>query len=136
MPRLRMMHTMLRVGDLDRSLAFYTELLGMQLIKKLDFPEGEFTLAFVGYGPEEENTVIELTYNYGTTAYDLGTGYGHIALETSDIYETARVLKEAGAKFTREPGPMKHGTTHIAFLKDPDGYSIELVQPDWLAGTK
>ncbi|SET97204.1 lactoylglutathione lyase [Paracoccus homiensis] len=132
MPELRMMHTMLRVGDLDKSLAFYTELLGMQMIKKLDFPEGEFTLAFVGYGPEESNTVIELTYNYGTTSYDLGKGYGHIALETSDIYATSQVLKDAGAEFTREPGPMKHGKTLIAFLKDPDGYMIELVQPDWL----
>lgn len=132
MAKLRMMHTMLRVGDLDKSLKFYTELLGMQLIKKLDFPEGEFTLAFVGYGPEEENTVIELTYNYGQSDYDLGNAYGHIALETSDIYATAKVLKDAGAEFTREPGPMRHGTTEIAFLKDPDGYMIELVQPDWL----
>ncbi len=132
MPKLRMMHTMLRVGDLDRSLKFYTELLGMKLIKKLDFPEGEFTLAFVGYGPEETDTVIELTYNYDKDSYDMGTGYGHIALETSDIYATSKTLKDAGAVFTREPGPMKHGKTHIAFIKDPDGYSIELVQPDWL----
>ena len=132
MPKLRMMHTMLRVGDIDRSIAFYTDLLGMQLIKKLDFPEGEFTLAFVGYGPEESNTVLELTYNYGKASYEIGTAYGHIALETSDIYATSDVLKKAGAVFTREPGPMKHGKTHIAFLKDPDGYLIELVQPDWL----
>jgi lactoylglutathione lyase len=136
MPKLRMMHTMLRVGDLDRALAFYTDLLGMTLIKTLDFPEGEFTLAFVGYGPEESHTVLELTYNYGETGYDLGTGYGHIALETSDIYATAERLKAAGAVFTREPGPMKHGKTHIAFLKDPDGYLIELVQPDWLAAAE
>jgi lactoylglutathione lyase len=136
MPKLRMMHTMLRVGDLDRALAFYTDLLGMTLIKTLDFPEGEFTLAFVGYGPEESHTVLELTYNYGETEYDLGTGYGHIALETSDIYATAERLKAAGAVFTREPGPMKHGKTHIAFLKDPDGYLIELVQPDWLAAAE
>jgi lactoylglutathione lyase len=106
------------------------------LIKTLDFPEGEFTLAFVGYGPEESHTVLELTYNYGETEYDLGTGYGHIALETSDIYATAERLKAAGAVFTREPGPMKHGKTHIAFLKDPDGYLIELVQPDWLAAAE
>lgn len=136
MPKLRIMHTMLRVGDLDKSLAFYTELLGMQLIKKLDFPEGEFTLAFVGYGPEESNTVIELTYNYRTTSYDIGHAYGHIALETTDIYATSRRLKDAGAVFTREPGPMKHGHTLIAFLKDPDGYMIELVQPDWLVTAK
>lgn len=133
MPNLRMMHTMLRVGDLDRSIAFYTDLLGMRLIKRHDFPEGEFTLAFVGYGPEEENTVIELTYNYGQSDYDLGNAYGHIALETSDIYATSEVLKKGGAEFTREPGPMKHGKTLIAFLRDPDGYMIELVQPDWMA---
>lgn len=135
MPKLRMMHTMLRVRDLDASLKFYTELLGMTLIKKLDFPEGEFTLAFVGYGPEEENTVIELTYNYDGGPYEIGTAYGHIALETSDIYATAETLRAGGAEITREPGPMKHGKTHIAFLKDPDGYMIELVQPDWLDGT-
>ncbi|MCV2894658.1 lactoylglutathione lyase [Lentibacter sp. XHP0401] len=133
MAELRMMHTMLRVRDLDASLKFYTELLGMQLIKKLDFPDGEFTLAFVGYGPEESNTVIELTYNYGDNNYDLGNAYGHIALETSDIYATSKVLKEGGAEFTREPGPMNHGTVEIAFLKDPDGYMIELVQPEWLS---
>lgn len=133
MPQLRMMHTMFRVRDLEKSLKFYTELLGMQLIKKVDFPDGEFTLAFVGYGPEEENTVIELTYNYGQSDYDIGNAYGHIALETSDIYATSKVLKDGGATFTREPGPMKHGTTEIAFLKDPDGYMIELVQPDWLS---
>jgi lactoylglutathione lyase len=133
MPKLRMMHTMLRVQNLEASIGFYTELLGMQLIKKLDFPEGKFTLAFVGYGPEEDNTVIELTYNYDHGPYDLGSGYGHIALETSDIHATAEVLRAGGAQIVREPGPMKHGKTHIAFLKDPDGYLIELVQPDWLA---
>lgn len=134
MPELRMMHTMIRVHDLEKSKKFYTELLGMTLIKELDFPEGEFTLAFVGYGPEESNTVIELTYNYGHEPYDLGTGYGHIALETSDIYATAETLRAGGAEIVREPGPMKHGKTHIAFIKDPDGYLIELVQPDWLEG--
>lgn len=133
MPKLRMMHTMLRVRDLDASLKFYTELLGMQLIKQLDFPEGEFTLAFVGYGPEEENTVIELTYNYDGGPYDIGTAFGHIALETSEIYATADTLRAGGAEIVREPGPMKHGKTHIAFIKDPDGYLVELVQPDWLA---
>lgn len=132
MPKLRMMHTMLRVQDLDASIAFYTGLLGMVLIKTLDFPEGKFTLAFVGYGPEEDHTVLELTYNYGHGAYEIGTGYGHIALETSDIYATTETLRAGGAVITREPGPMKHGRTHIAFLKDPDGYLIELVQPDWL----
>ena len=130
MLKLRMMHTMLRVGDIDRSINFYTKLLGMTLIKKLDFPEGKFTLAFVGYGAEEENTLIELTYNYGTESYDLGAGFGHIALETPDIYATAEILRKGCAEITREPGPMNHGTTHIAFLKDPDGYMIELVQPE------
>ncbi|MCF1711121.1 lactoylglutathione lyase [Tabrizicola sp. J26] len=129
---MRMMHTMLRVQDLDASIRFYTELLGMYLIKKLDFPEGKFTLAFVGYGPEEDNTVLELTYNYDHGPYEIGTGYGHIALETSDIYATAETLRAGGAQIVREPGPMKHGKTHIAFLKDPDGYLVELVQPDWL----
>lgn len=134
MPNLRIMHTMLRVKDLQASKAFYTGLLGMTLIKELDFPKGEFTLAFVGYGPEETDTVIELTYNYGAEAYDLGTGYGHIALESSDIHATADTLREGGAEVIREPGPMQHGTTQIAFIKDPDGYLIELVQPDWLKG--
>lgn len=134
MTKLRMMHTMLRVGNLDASIDFYTKLLGMKLIKKLDFPEGEFTLAFVGYGPEEENTVIEFTYNYGTSSYDLGNAYGHIALETSDIYATEAELKAGGAEIVRPAGPMKHGKTLIAFVKDPDGYLIELVQPEWLEG--
>lgn len=130
MTELRIMHTMIRVSDLDASINFYTELLGMRLIKKDDFPDGEFTLAFVGYGEEKSNTLIELTYNYGHEAYDLGNGFGHIALETSDIYATTETLRAGGANITREPGPMKHGQTHIAFLKDPDGYMIELVQPD------
>lgn len=133
MPELRMMHTMLRVHDLEKSKRFYIELLGMKLIKELDFPDGEFTLAFVGYGPEESNTIIELTYNYNHEPYDLGDGYGHIALETSDIYATTEALRAGGAEIIREPGPMKHGTTHIAFIKDPDGYLVELVQPDWSA---
>lgn len=133
MTRLRMMHTMLRVRDLDASIRFYTGPLGMRLLRKLDFPDGKFTLAFVGYGPEDSTTVIELTYNYDHGPYEIGTGYGHIALETSDIYATAERLRAEGAQITREPGPMKHGRTHIAFLKDPDGYLIELVQPDWLA---
>ncbi|MCA8930526.1 MAG: lactoylglutathione lyase [Alphaproteobacteria bacterium] len=132
MPELRMMHTMLRVHDLEKSKKFYIGLLGMTLIKELDFPEGEFTLAFVGYGPEETSTVIELTCNYGHEPYDLGNGYGHIALETPDIYATAETLRAGGAEIVREPGPMKHGKTHIAFIRDPDGYLIELVQPEWL----
>lgn len=127
-----MMHTMLRVHDLEKSKKFYIGLLGMTLIKELDFPEGEFTLAFVGYGPEETSTVIELTCNYGHEPYDLGNGYGHIALETPDIYATAETLRAGGAEIVREPGPMKHGKTHIAFIRDPDGYLIELVQPEWL----
>lgn len=133
MTRLRMMHTMLRVRDLDASIRFYTGLLGMRLLRRMDFPEGRFTLAFVGYGPEDGTTVIELTYNYDHGPYEIGTGYGHIALETSDIYATVEQLRAGGALITREPGPMKHGKTHIAFLKDPDGYLIELVQPEWLA---
>ncbi|AGI68637.1 putative lactoylglutathione lyase GloA [Octadecabacter antarcticus 307] len=130
MTELRLMHTMLRVRDLDASIAFYTDFLGMQLIKKDDFPDGGFTLAFVGYGEEKSNTLIELTYNYGDNEYEIGTAYGHIALETADIHATVDLLKKGGAVFTREPGPMLHGTTEIAFLKDPDGYMIELVQPD------
>lgn len=132
MSNLRFMHTMLRVRDLDASLKFYTDILGMRLIRKNDYPEGKFTLAFVGYGPEETNTVLELTYNYGDNEYEIGTAFGHIALETSDIYETTEMLRSGGAEIVREPGPMKHGKTHIAFIKDPDGYLIELVQPSRL----
>lgn len=132
MSNLRFMHTMLRVRNLDASLKFYTDLLGMRLIRKNDYPEGKFTLAFVGYGPEETNTVLELTYNYGDNEYEIGTAFGHIALETSDIYKTTEMLRSGGAEVVREPGPMKHGKTHIAFIKDPDGYLIELVQPSRL----
>lgn len=123
-----MLHTMLRVGDLDKSLAFYCDILGMQLLRRKDYPGGEFTLAFVGYGDEKENTVIELTYNWGVEKYDLGEGYGHIALGVDDIYGTCDRIKAQGGKVTREPGPMKHGTTVIAFVEDPDGYKIELIQ--------
>lgn len=119
---------MLRVGDLERSLRFYTELLGMQLLRRKDYPEGKFTLAFVGYGTEDANTVIELTHNWETPSYDLGSGFGHLALGTSDIHGTIEKLRAAGATISREPGPMKHGTTVIAFIKDPDGYAIELIQ--------
>lgn len=125
---MRLLHTMIRVGNLEQSLAFYTEVLGMQLLRKHDYPEGRFTLAFVGYGPESEGAVIELTHNWDTTAYDLGTGYGHIALEVDDAYAACAAIKARGGKVVRDAGPMKHGTTVIAFVEDPDGYKIELIQ--------
>jgi lactoylglutathione lyase len=125
---MRMLHTMLRVGNLDRSLAFYTELLGMRLLRKKDYPGGRFTLAFVGYADEADHTVIELTHNWDTESYDVGSGFGHVALGVPDIYKTCDDLRAKGAKITREPGPMKHGTTEIAFVEDPDGYKIELIQ--------
>jgi lactoylglutathione lyase len=125
---MRMLHTMIRVGNLDRSLAFYTELLGMRVLRKKDYPGGRFTLAFVGYGDETDHTVIELTHNWDTEAYDIGSGFGHVALGVPDIYRTCDELRAKGAKITREPGPMKHGTTEIAFVEDPDGYKIELIQ--------
>jgi lactoylglutathione lyase len=127
----QMMHTMVRVRDLEKSIDFYTRLLGMKLLRKMDFPEGKFTLAFVGYGPEESNAVIELTYNYDQAApYDLGDGYGHIALGVRDIHGICATLEKAGANIPRKPGPMKHGTTEIAFVEDPDGYKIELIDLD------
>jgi lactoylglutathione lyase len=125
---MRMLHTMLRVGDLDRSIAFYCDILGMELLRRKDYPGGEFTLAFVGYGAEKDNTVIELTYNWGVSEYDLGKGYGHIALGVDDIYGTCDRIKAQGGKVSREPGPMKHGSTVIAFVEDPDGYKVELIQ--------
>lgn len=125
---MKMLHTMLRVGNLDRSLAFYTELLGMRLLRKKDYPGGRFTLAFVGYGDESDHTVVELTHNWDTEHYDIGAGFGHLALGVEDIYRTCDELRGRGAKITREPGPMKHGTTEIAFVEDPDGYKIELIQ--------
>ena len=126
--RFRMMHTMIRVFDLDRSIKFYTELLGMQLLRKEEFPGGKFTLAFVGYGPEANNTVVELTYNWDQAApYEIGTGFGHLALGVNDIYAVCSELEKHGASIPRPPGPMKHGTTHIAFIEDPDGYKIELI---------
>ena len=124
----RMLHTMLRVGNLDRSIDFYTRLLGMTLLRRTDYPEGRFTLAFVGYGPEESNTVLELTHNWDTGSYDIGSGYGHIALGVPDIYAACDKLAANGAKITRPPGPMKHGSTVIAFIEDPDGYKIELIE--------
>lgn len=121
-------HMMLRVLDLDKSIDFYTRLLGMELLRRKDFPGGKFTLAFVGYGPEDGNTVVELTYNWErTTPYEIGEGFGHLALGVHDIHGICAELEAAGAHIPRPPGPMKHGTTHIAFVRDPDGYTIELV---------
>jgi lactoylglutathione lyase len=123
-----MLHTMLRVGDLDRSLAFYTEVLGMRLLRRNDYPEGKFTLAFVGYQDEAEGAVLELTHNWGVESYELGTAYGHIALEVPDAYAACAEIKARGGKVVREAGPMKHGSTVIAFVEDPDGYKVELIQ--------
>ncbi|MEO5861559.1 MAG: lactoylglutathione lyase [Burkholderiales bacterium] len=125
---MRMLHTMLRVGDLAKSLTFYTEVLGMKLLRKNDYPEGKFTLAFVGFGDEKDHTVLELTHNWDTSKYDLGAGYGHIALEVDDAYKACDAVRSKGGKVTREAGPMKHGTTVIAFVEDPDGYKIEFIQ--------
>ena len=125
---MRLLHTMLRVGDLDKSLDFYTRVLGMSLLRRKDYPEGKFTLAFVGYGPESQHAVIELTYNWGVDKYDLGTAFGHIALEVDDAYAACDAIRAAGGKVVRDAGPMKHGNTVIAFVEDPDGYKIELIQ--------
>ena len=125
---MRMLHTMLRVGDLERSIAFYTQVLGMRLLRRKDYPEGKFTLAFVGYGDESEHTVLELTYNWGVDRYELGTAFGHIALEVDDAYRACEDVAAKGGKVTRPAGPMKHGTTVIAFVEDPNGYRIELIQ--------
>lgn len=125
---MRMLHTMLRVGDLQKSLDFYTEVLGMKLLRKSDYPDGKFTLAFVGYGDEKDQTVLELTHNWDTAKYDLGNAYGHIALEVQDAYKACDAVRAKGGKVVREAGPMKHGTTVIAFVEDPDGYKIEFIQ--------
>jgi len=125
---MRMLHTMLRVGNLDRSLRFYCDVLGMKLLRRKDYPSGRFTLAFVGYGDEDTHTVLELTHNWDTERYDLGTAYGHVAIDVEDIHATCADFRSKGAKIVREPGPMKHGGTEIAFLEDPDGYRIELIQ--------
>ena len=125
---MRLLHTMIRVGNLDRSIDFYTNMLGMRLLRQKEYPEGKFTLAFVGYGEESETAVIELTWNWDIDNYDLGNGYGHIALGVDDIHATCEAIKQRGGRVTREPGPMKHGTTVIAFVEDPDGYKIELIQ--------
>jgi lactoylglutathione lyase len=125
---MKLLHTMLRVGDLDRSISFYCDILGMKLLRRKDYPDGKFTLAFVGYGDEQNNSVIELTHNWDTKAYDLGNGFGHVALGVENIYTACDAIKNLGGKVTREPGPMKHGSTEIAFVEDPDGYKIELIQ--------
>lgn len=125
---MRVLHTMVRVGNLERSLNFYTNVLGMKELRRKDYPDGRFTLAFVGYGDESSNAVIELTHNWDTETYDIGTGYGHIALGLENIYTACEEIRAKGGKVTREPGPMKHGTTEIAFVEDPDGYKIELIQ--------
>lgn len=124
---MRMLHTMLRVGDLDKSIAFYSEVLGMTELRRNDYPDGEFTLAFMGYGDEKENTVLELTHNWGVESYELGTAYGHIAIEVEDVYKACEKMKQTGGKVIRDAGPMNAGTTIIAFLEDPDGYQIELI---------
>lgn len=124
---MRLLHTMLRVGDLEKSIAFYRDVLGMQLLRRNDYPEGKFTLAFLGYGKEEENTVLELTHNWDTEHYDLGNGYGHIAIGVDDVYAACERIRASGGNVVREPGPMKHGSTVLAFVEDPDGYKVELL---------
>lgn len=124
---MKLLHTMLRVSHLERSVAFYTDVLGMTLLRKKEYPEGRFTLAFVGYGLESEQAVIELTHNWDIDHYDLGTAFGHIALDVGDVYAACERIRAAGGRITREPGPMKHGSTILAFVEDPDGYKIELL---------
>ncbi|MCW8935974.1 MAG: lactoylglutathione lyase [Gammaproteobacteria bacterium] len=126
---MRILHTMLRVGNLEKSVKFYTEIFNMQLLRQKDYPEGRFTLAFLGYGDEASNSALELTHNWDTDSYDLGTGYGHIALEVDDVYAAVENIKKQGGKILREAGPMNAGTTIIAFVEDPDGYQIELLEP-------
>ncbi|HRQ04658.1 MAG TPA: lactoylglutathione lyase [Nitrosomonas halophila] len=125
---MRILHTMLRVGNLEQSIQFYTHVLGMRVLRRKDYPEGKFTLAFVGYQDEAEGTVLELTHNWETDQYELGTGFGHIAIEVDNAYEACEKVKQLGGRVTREAGPMKHGTTVIAFVEDPDGYKIEFIQ--------
>ena len=126
---MRLLHTMLRVGNLERSIKFYTKILGMKLLRQKEYPEGKFTLAFLGYGDEKTHTTLELTYNWDTDFYDLGNAFGHLAVEVDDVYQAAEKIRAAGGKIIREPGPMNAGTTLIAFIADPDGYEIELLQP-------
>ena len=125
---MRLLHTMLRVGDLDRSVGFYTEVLGMTLLRRTDYPDGKFTLAFVGYGPESEQAALELTHNWGVDRYELGTAFGHVAIEVPDASAACAEIARRGGKVVRPAGPMKHGTTVIAFVRDPDGYQIELIE--------
>lgn len=125
---MRILHTMLRVGNLERSIEFYTKVMGMQLLRRNDYPEGKFTLAFVGYQPESEGAVLELTHNWDTDSYDLGNAYGHIAIEVDDAYAACAKVTELGGNVVRPAGPMKHSTTVIAFVEDPDGYKIEFIQ--------
>ena len=125
---MQLLHTMLRVGNLEESVKFYTEVLGMKLLRQKEYPDGKFTLAFVGYGDDSDHTVLELTYNWGVEKYNLGDAYGHIAIGIDDIYGTCNEIKARGGKVTREAGPMKHGSTVIAFVEDPDGYKVELIQ--------
>ncbi len=126
---MRILHTMLRVSDLQKSISFYTELMGMRLLRRKDYPEGKFTLAFLGYGDESDTTVLELTHNWDTSGYDLGNAYGHIAIEVNDVYEACDIIKTKGGQVVRDAGPMKGGTSILAFVKDPDGYMIELLDP-------
>lgn len=125
---MRLLHTMLRVADLEKSIDFYTRVLGMKLLRRKDYPDGKFTLAFVGYDTEEKAAVLELTHNWEVDSYDLGTAYGHIAIEVDDAYKACEAVKASGGKVTREAGPMKHGSSVIAFVQDPDGYKIEFIQ--------
>ena len=125
---MRVLHTMIRVSDLEKSLTFYTNILGMKLLRLHEYPEGKFTLAFVGFGDEKDHAVIELTYNWGVTSYDKGNAFGHIAIDDEDAYKTSELIKSKGGKVVREAGAMQHGTTVIAFIEDPDGYKIELIQ--------
>ncbi|GAA4356666.1 lactoylglutathione lyase [Kangiella marina] len=125
---VRLLHTMLRVGDLEKSIHFYSDIMGMELIRKHDYESGRFTLAFLGYGPEKDNTVLELTYNWDTDSYEKGEGFGHIAIAVDDVYAACEKIRDAGGTIVREPGPMKHGTTVLAFVEDPDGYKIELLE--------
>jgi len=124
---MRILHTMIRVGDLQKSIDFYTNVLGMKLLRQKDYPDGRFTLAFVGYQDEADGAVLELTHNWDTPSYDLGNGYGHVALAVDDVYAACDRIREKGGRITREPGPMKHGSTILAFVEDPDGYKIELL---------
>jgi len=124
---MRILHTMIRVGDLEKSIEFYTNVLGMQLLRRKDYPDGEFTLAFIGYGNESDNTVIELTYNWGQDHYEMGSGFGHVALEVDDVYQATAKIRNQGGKIIRDAGPMNAGATIIAFIEDPDGYQIELI---------